>query len=108
MRATASVATVDPFGVVDDRFKRLGQFDNVLVRPPSDVMICTMYVRTRILSDPELNRRGRARAAALGIPFTEYVRRLVAADLGRTKQRTRTNKVSREGAPTRRTRRAKS
>jgi hypothetical protein len=32
--------------------------------------------------DPELQRRAQARAAELGISFAEYVRRLVASDLG--------------------------
>jgi len=32
--------------------------------------------------DPELQRRAQARAAELGISFAEYVRRLVARDLG--------------------------
>ena len=31
--------------------------------------------------DPELQRRAQAKAAALGISFAEYVRRLVAGDL---------------------------
>jgi len=32
--------------------------------------------------DPELQRRAQAKAAELGISFAEYVRRLVAGDLG--------------------------
>ena len=32
--------------------------------------------------DPELQRRAHAKAAALGISFAEYIRRLVAGDLG--------------------------
>jgi len=35
--------------------------------------------------DLELQRRAQARAAALGISFAEYVRRLVAGDLGERK-----------------------
>lgn len=41
-----------------------------------------MSVRTQITMDPELQRRAQARAAALGISFAEYIRRLVAGDLG--------------------------
>jgi hypothetical protein len=40
-----------------------------------------MMARTQIMLDPELHRRARARAAALGLSLAEYVRRLVAADL---------------------------
>lgn len=32
--------------------------------------------------DPELQRRAQAKAAELGISFAEYIRRLVAGDLG--------------------------
>lgn len=42
-----------------------------------------MNARTQITMDPETQRRAHARAAALGISFAEYVRRLVADDLGR-------------------------
>jgi len=35
--------------------------------------------------DPELQRRAHAKAAELGISFAEYVRRLVATDLGERK-----------------------
>jgi hypothetical protein len=41
-----------------------------------------MTARTQITLDPEIQRRARAKAAALGISFAEYVRRLVADDLG--------------------------
>jgi hypothetical protein len=41
-----------------------------------------MNARTRITMDPEMQRRAEARAAELGISFAEYVRRLVASDLG--------------------------
>jgi hypothetical protein len=44
-----------------------------------------MNARTQITMDPELQRRAQARAAELGISFAEYVRRLVASDLGETK-----------------------
>ena len=36
--------------------------------------------------DPELQRRGQAKAAELGISFAEYIRRLVAGDLGGLKR----------------------
>jgi hypothetical protein len=41
-----------------------------------------MNARTQITMDPELQRRAQARAAELGISLAEYVRRLVASDLG--------------------------
>lgn len=41
-----------------------------------------MNARTQITMDPEMQRRAHAKAAELGISFAEYVRRLVALDLG--------------------------
>jgi hypothetical protein len=41
-----------------------------------------MNARTQITMDPELQRRAHAKAAELGISFAEYIRRLVAGDLG--------------------------
>jgi|ERR1700722_17017310 hypothetical protein len=41
-----------------------------------------MNARTQITMDPDLQRRAQARAEELGISFAEYVRRLVASDLG--------------------------
>ena len=41
-----------------------------------------MRVRTQITIDRDLLRRARAKADSLGISLSEYVRRLVAADLG--------------------------
>jgi hypothetical protein len=41
-----------------------------------------MSARTQITMDPELQRRAHAKANELGISFAEYVRRLVAQDLG--------------------------
>ena len=41
-----------------------------------------MDTRTQITIDPELQRRAHAKAAELGISFAEYVRRLLAHDLG--------------------------
>jgi hypothetical protein len=38
--------------------------------------------------DPELQRRAHAKAAELGLSFAEYVRRLVAHDLGEPKPTT--------------------
>jgi hypothetical protein len=43
-----------------------------------------MATRTQITIDPELQRRARHRAAQYGISFAEYVRRLIARDLGET------------------------
>ena len=44
-----------------------------------------MNARTQITMDPELQRRAQAKAAELGISFAEYVRRLVANDVGEQK-----------------------
>jgi hypothetical protein len=44
-----------------------------------------MNARTQITLDPELQRRAQAKAAELGISFAEYVRRLLANDLGEPK-----------------------
>jgi hypothetical protein len=44
-----------------------------------------MMARIQIALPPEDQRRARARAAELGISFAEYVRRLVARDLGATR-----------------------
>ena len=44
-----------------------------------------MMARMQITLSPEDQRRARARAAELGISFAEYVRRLVARDLGETR-----------------------
>jgi hypothetical protein len=41
-----------------------------------------MIARTQVTLDPELRRRARLKAAQLGISFAEYVRRVVARDLG--------------------------
>lgn len=41
-----------------------------------------MMVRMQISLPPQEHRRARARAAELGISVAEYVRRLVARDLG--------------------------
>ena len=45
-----------------------------------------MNARTQITMDPEMQRRAQAKAAELGISFAEYVRRVVASDLGEPKQ----------------------
>jgi hypothetical protein len=44
-----------------------------------------MNARTQITMDPEMQRRAHKKAAELGISFAEYVRRLVAVDLGEAK-----------------------
>ena len=41
-----------------------------------------MMVRSQISLDPELHRMTKRRAAELGISLAEYLRRLVADDLG--------------------------
>lgn len=41
-----------------------------------------MNARTQITLDPEMQRRAQAKAEELGISFAEYMRRLVAQDLG--------------------------
>jgi hypothetical protein len=41
-----------------------------------------MMARVQVSLSPEEHRRARARAADLGVSFAEYVRRLVARDLG--------------------------
>ncbi len=44
-----------------------------------------MNARTQISMDSETQRRAHAKAAELGISFAEYIRRLVANDLGESK-----------------------
>jgi hypothetical protein len=46
-----------------------------------------MTVRTQVTMDSELQRRAHAKAAELGISFAEYVRRLVAQDIGEPAQK---------------------
>jgi len=46
-----------------------------------------MNARTQITMDPEMQRRAHAKAAELGISFAEYVRRVIAQDLGEAKPR---------------------
>ena len=46
-----------------------------------------MNARSQITLDTETQRRAQAKAAEIGISFAEYVRRLVAEDLGPAKQR---------------------
>ncbi|HLQ92142.1 MAG TPA: hypothetical protein VK148_19130 [Xanthobacteraceae bacterium] len=46
-----------------------------------------MNARTQITMDPDMQRRAHAKAAELGISFAEYVRRLVAQDVGEPKPR---------------------
>jgi hypothetical protein len=41
-----------------------------------------MMSRTQITLEPEVQRRARQRASDMGISLAEYVRRLVARDLG--------------------------
>jgi hypothetical protein len=44
-----------------------------------------MMSRTQITLEPEIQRRARQRASDLGVSLAEYVRRLVARDLGSTR-----------------------
>src|SRR5215510_12192670 len=44
-----------------------------------------MNARMQITMDPEMQRRAQAKAAELGISLAEYIRRLVAGDLGERK-----------------------
>ena len=45
-----------------------------------------MMSRTQITLDPEIQRRARQRASDTGVSLAEYVRRLVARDLGHPQQ----------------------
>ena len=46
-----------------------------------------MMARTQITLDPEMHRRARRKAADLGCSLAEYLRRLVARDLGVLQQK---------------------
>jgi hypothetical protein len=46
-----------------------------------------MNARTQVTLDPEMQRRAQARAAELNISFAEYVRRLLARDLGESRRK---------------------
>jgi hypothetical protein len=46
-----------------------------------------MMVRTQITLESELQRQARRRASEMGVSLAEYVRRLVARDLARPKQK---------------------
>jgi hypothetical protein len=62
-----------------------------------------MNARTQITMDPEMQRRAQAKAAELGISFAEYMRRLVAQDLGEPKPKADTSimfDLIDEGPPT--------
>lgn len=62
-----------------------------------------MNARTQITMDPEMQRRAHARAAELGVSFAEYVRRLVANDLGEQKPKADVSAIFNlvdEGPPT--------
>jgi hypothetical protein len=50
-------------------------------------MMVQMNARTQITLDSEMQRQARRKAAELGISFAEYVRRLVARDLGSLRPR---------------------
>lgn len=62
-----------------------------------------MNARTQITMDPDTQRRAQTKAAELGISFAEYVRRLVAQDLGEPAHRADITSVFNlidEGPPT--------
>lgn len=44
-----------------------------------------MMSRSQITLEPEIQRRARQRASDLGVSLAEYIRRLVARDLGRSR-----------------------
>jgi hypothetical protein len=46
-----------------------------------------MMARTQISLDPEQHRQAQKRAAQLGVSLAEYLRRLLASDLGRPRTR---------------------
>jgi hypothetical protein len=46
-----------------------------------------MNARTQVTIDPDLQRRAHARAAELDISFAEYIRRLLARDLGEPRRK---------------------
>ncbi len=46
-----------------------------------------MMSRTQITLEPEIRRRARQRASDLGVSLAEYIRRLVARDLGSSQAR---------------------
>jgi hypothetical protein len=46
-----------------------------------------MAARIQITMDPEMRRQAHAKASQLGISLAEYVRRLVARDLGNRKRK---------------------
>ena len=57
---------------------RLGVRSSPRMRYDGDIM----RSRTQITLEPELQRQARKRASDMGVSFAEYVRRLVARDLG--------------------------
>jgi hypothetical protein len=62
-----------------------------------------MNARTQITLDPETQRRAHAKAAELGISFAEYIRRLVAEDIGQPRPKAQISAVFDlidEGPPT--------
>ena len=46
-----------------------------------------MMARTQITLDPEMQRKARKRASDMGISLAEYIRRLVAKDIGESRVR---------------------
>jgi hypothetical protein len=60
--------------------------------------VAIMSTRTRITMVGDMQRRAHAKAAELGISFAEYVRRLVASDLGQPRPRANISMVFDLGA----------
>ena len=52
-----------------------------------------MMARLQIALDPETHKRARGRATQMGVSFAEYIRRLVARDLGEPEQRSEPSAV---------------
>jgi hypothetical protein len=52
-----------------------------------------MVVRTQIALDPEDHRRAKQRAAELNVSLAEYIRRLVARDLGERRPTARPDSI---------------
>ena len=62
--------------------------DNVSGFPMMWYDVAIMMARTQITLDSELRKKARLRASELGISFAEYVRQVIARDLGRSQTKT--------------------
>lgn len=54
---------------------------------PDHYGVATMMARTQISLPPEIHRRAKQRADELGVSFAEYVRGVLARDLGAAERR---------------------